>query len=131
MSAYSCSNAAKRNRQPILEQLRKLLPQQGTVLEIGSGTGQHAVFFTQKLPGLRWQPSDREANLAGLEAFLLAKGNDRILPVLKLDVIHDPWPGQKLQWSCKDHHIFGRCASVRILQKQSRQGEPKSNNPKP
>jgi hypothetical protein len=86
------STAAQRNRQPIIEQLRILLPQQGTVLEIGSGTGQHAVFFCQNLPGLLWQPTDRKVNLAGLEAFFLTEGNDRILPVLKLDVIHDAWP---------------------------------------
>lgn len=89
----SYSSAAERNRQPILDQLKDLLPQHGTVLEIGSGTGQHAAFFSQNLPGLTWQPSDRQENLAGLEAFFSAEGNERVLPVLKLDVIKDPWPG--------------------------------------
>ena len=62
------------------------------MLEIGSGTGQHAVFFTQKMPGLLWQPSDREENLAALEARFAAQGNENILSPLKLDVIRDPWP---------------------------------------
>jgi cyclopropane fatty-acyl-phospholipid synthase-like methyltransferase len=87
------SSAAERNRQPILERLQQLLPKQGTVLEIGSGTGQHAVFFSRNLPGLLWQPSDREENLAALEAIFSAEGNEHILPVLKLDVTRDPWPG--------------------------------------
>ena len=62
------------------------------MLEIGSGTGQHAVFFTQNMPGLLWQPSDREENLAALEARFAAQGNENILSPLKLDVIRDPWP---------------------------------------
>jgi cyclopropane fatty-acyl-phospholipid synthase-like methyltransferase len=93
MHTQPYSSAAERNRQPILDQLRVVLPQQGEVLEIGSGTGQHAAFFTRSLPGLTWQPSDREENLAGLEACFSAEANERILPLLKLDVIHDPWPG--------------------------------------
>jgi SAM-dependent methyltransferase len=86
------SSAAERNRQPILDQLAWLLPQQAKVLEIGSGTGQHAAYFTRNLTGLLWQPSDREENLAGLKACFSAETNERILPLLKLDVIHDPWP---------------------------------------
>jgi cyclopropane fatty-acyl-phospholipid synthase-like methyltransferase len=92
MNNLPFSSAAERNRHPILEQLRVLLPQQGTVLEIGSGTGQHAAFFAGNLPGLCWQPSDRQENLAGLEACFTAMGNKRILPLLKLDVLQDPWP---------------------------------------
>ena len=93
MSTISFSSAAERNRQPILDQLRVLIPHHGSVLEIGSGTGQHAVFFTQQLPDLLWQPTDRNENLAGLSAHIEAEGNDNILPPLQLDVIRDPWPG--------------------------------------
>ena len=92
MSTIPFSSATERNRHPILAQLKTLLPEQGTVLEIGSGTGQHAVFFTRNLSGLTWQPSDREENLSGLEACFSAEGNERILPLVKLDVMHDPWP---------------------------------------
>jgi SAM-dependent methyltransferase len=108
MSAISWSGAAQRNRQPILDQLRRLLPERGTVLEIGSGTGQHAVFFSRELPGLLWQPSDREVNLEGLEACFSAEGNERILPVLKLDVIRDPWPGCSYEaaYSANTAHIM-------------------------
>jgi len=92
VSAITFSSAAERNRQPILDQLRVLIPHTGSVLEVGSGTGQHAVFFTQQLPELMWQPTDREENLAGLSARFEAEGNDNIMPPLKLDVISDPWP---------------------------------------
>jgi hypothetical protein len=92
MNTIAFSSAAERNRQPILDQLRILFPQQGTILEIGSGTGQHAVFFTRNLPGLLWQPSDRSENQAALEACFSAEGSKRILPLLQLDVLHDPWP---------------------------------------
>ena len=92
MNQLPSSSAAERNRQPILDHLEVLIPENGSVLEIGSGTGQHAVFFTQKMPGLLWQPTDREENLAALEARFSEQGNENILPPIKLDVIRDPWP---------------------------------------
>ncbi len=78
------------------------------MLEIGSGTGQHAVFFTRNLPGLLWQPSDREENLPGLEACFSAEANERILAPLKLDVICDPWPGRSYEtaYSANTAHIM-------------------------
>lgn len=108
MSDIPFSSAAQRNRQPILDQLRLLFPDQGTVLEIGSGTGQHAVFFARNLPGLFWQPSDRAVNLPGLEACFFAEGNERILPLLKLDVLADPWPGRSYEaaYSANTAHIM-------------------------
>ncbi len=60
------SAACERNKQPILAVLRQWLPPAARVLEIGSGTGQHAIFFAQELEGLHWQPSDRGADLRGL-----------------------------------------------------------------
>lgn len=117
MNTIPFSSAAERNRQPILDQLMRLLPTQGTVLEIGSGTGQHATFFSKKLPGLLWQPSDRLENLAGLEACFSAADNERILPVLKLDVIHDPWPGCSFDaaYSANTAHIMSWDAVVAMI----------------
>ena len=91
-SGAAYSSAAERNRQPILDQLRVLLPESCTVLEIGSGTGQHAVFFSRHMKGIQWQPTDREENLANLEACFSEEENSRILTSLKLDVITDTWP---------------------------------------
>jgi len=108
MSSIPYSTAAERNRRPILEALRQWLPDEGTVIEIGSGTGQHALFLTRELPGLNWQPSDRKENLAGLEACFLAEGNERILPLLTLDVLSDPWPGRSYDaaFSANTAHIM-------------------------
>jgi len=54
------SPAAARNRGPILEVLREWLPENARVLEVGCGTGQHAAFFARELPGVDWQPTDRD-----------------------------------------------------------------------
>jgi len=108
MSSIPLSSAAERNGAPILDALRELLPNEGSVLEIGSGTGQHAIFMTQNLPDIRWQPSDREENQAGLDACFSAGGNERILPMLKLDVVSDPWPGRSYDaaYSANTAHIM-------------------------
>lgn len=84
------------------------MPEHGSVLEIGSGTGQHAVFLTEKMTGLMWQPSDREENLAGLEVRFAIEGNDNILAPLRLDVLHDPWPGYSFDaaFSANTAHIM-------------------------
>lgn len=104
--AYSA--ASERNQQPILEQLQLWLPERGTILEIGSGTGQHAVYFSGHLTGLRWQPSDRDANLAGLKAQFSRAANPRILPPLKLDVLGDHWPAEEYAaaFSANTAHIM-------------------------
>ncbi|MFU8805869.1 MAG: DUF938 domain-containing protein, partial [Bradymonadaceae bacterium] len=63
------SPACERNRDFILEILQEILPSQGTVLEIGCGTGQHAIHFARHLPHLEWQPVDRPATLRSLQAW--------------------------------------------------------------
>lgn len=85
--APSCA----RNREPILEQLRRLLADSRHVLEIGSGTGQHAVHFAPRLPQLTWQSSDRAENLPAIRAWLEAEPADNLPQPLELDVKGD-WP---------------------------------------
>jgi SAM-dependent methyltransferase len=85
------AEACERNKAPIAEALESELPEAGRVLEIGSGTGQHVVYFARKLPGWTWQPSDRAENLSGLSARLDAEGAANILDPLQLDVTA-PWP---------------------------------------
>ena len=93
MSDAQTAPAAARNRDPILAVLRRVLPAQGMVLEIASGTGEHAVHFAAALPGLTWQPTDRDAvalrSIAARRA--LAKLPNIELP-LELDVTSRDWP---------------------------------------
>ena len=85
--------ATERNRDPILEVLRGVLPPAGLVLEIASGTGQHVVHFARALPAVRWQPSDASAaHLESIRAWSAASGADNIAPPLPLDVERVPWP---------------------------------------
>ncbi len=84
--------ATMRNRAPILEVLRTVLPEHGLVLEIASGTGEHASFFAQALPGLVWQPSDPDADCrASITAHAGAAGAGNVLPALDLDVSVPQW----------------------------------------
>lgn len=90
------SPAAERNKQPILEELERLLPARGLVLEIASGTGQHVVHFAAALPNLDWQPTEADA------AALVAAGRrreaaelDNLAEPVKLDVCVQPWPVER------------------------------------
>ena len=87
------SPAAARNAAPILEALRPRLAGVRELLEIGSGTGQHAVHFARALPGLRWQASDRAANLPGIRAWLSDAALPNTPPPVALDVTQADWPG--------------------------------------
>jgi SAM-dependent methyltransferase len=85
--------AAERNREPILDVLRRVLPKSGTVLEIASGTGQHAVFFAEHLPALRWQPSDPSPDaLQSIESWVTEAARENLLRPLALDVSSPTWP---------------------------------------
>ena len=85
--------ATHRNRSPILAQLQRWLPQEGTVLEVASGSGQHGVYFAEHLTHLFWQPSDCEVRYReSVEAWRLESGLENLLPVLTLDVLEHPWP---------------------------------------
>jgi cyclopropane fatty-acyl-phospholipid synthase-like methyltransferase len=85
--------AAQRNKQPILEVLRRLLPGRGTVLELAAGTGEHAVWFARHLPDLTWQPSDADAQMrASIDAHAGQAGAANLRPALALDVTAAAWP---------------------------------------
>ena len=86
------SPAAERNRDPILAELQRLLPPRGLMLEIASGSGQHAAHFAAALPGWRWLPSDGDArSLASIDAW--CEGQVNVLPAVHLDVLQREWPG--------------------------------------
>jgi SAM-dependent methyltransferase len=84
--------AAERNRGPILDALRGVLPPSGLVLEIASGTGQHVVHFAAALPGLEFQPTDLdEENLDSVRAWVEEAGLPNVRPPLRLDVREPDW----------------------------------------
>jgi len=85
------SQACENNKGPILAVLRRYLTDARTVLEIGSGTGQHAVFFAAALPRLVWQCSDLPANHAGIRLWLEEAGLTNVRPPLALDVTAENW----------------------------------------
>jgi len=82
-----------RNRDAILDVLRRVLPPRGLILEIASGSGEHAVYFAKALPSLIWQPTDPDAQaLASIAAHRDAAGLANLRPPLKLDVTAERWP---------------------------------------
>lgn len=85
--------AAARNRDPILAILREVLPPRGLVLEIASGSGEHAIHFARALPALTWQPSDPSPEArASIAAWRAAEALDNVCEPLALDAGAAPWP---------------------------------------
>ena len=82
-----------RNAVPILEVLRDVLPAEGLVLEIASGSGEHVLAFARGFPNLAWQPSDPDpVALASIEAWRAAEGAPNLLAPLRLDAAAPDWP---------------------------------------
>ncbi|MFM7228386.1 MAG: DUF938 domain-containing protein [Cyanobacteriota bacterium] len=92
------SQACERNKEPIRAVLEAWLPPSARVLEIGSGTGQHAVHFCRTIAGLQWQPSERGEALVDLQEFLDCEGRQGLAPgsglskAMTLDLLEGPWP---------------------------------------
>ena len=85
-----------RNREPILDVLRRVLPHHGLVLEIASGGGEHAAYFAENLPGLRWQPTDANSEMfESIAAHCAAAGVANLLAPLHLDVTSEQWPVER------------------------------------
>lgn len=100
------SEACERNKEPILSVLREAFADRRSVLEIGSGTGQHALHFARSLPHLTWQPSDVAANLPGLQAACDEAGLPNLRAPVVLDLDQD-WPalGYDAVFSANTLHI--------------------------
>jgi hypothetical protein len=95
MTATPISSAADRNKQPILDVLRQILPERGTALEIASGTGQHVAWFAAGLPNWHWQPTDAAVTaLPAIAATVAQAGLLNVRAPLRLDVLSPRWPGQ-------------------------------------
>lgn len=92
-SARRRAPAAARNREPILAVLRRVLPGSGLVVEIASGSGEHAVYFARALPHLEFQPSDPDADSrASIDAWREHEALPNLRPALALDTTAESWP---------------------------------------
>lgn len=103
------SQACENNKAPILEVLEAHLGAARRVLEIGSGTGQHAVHFARGLPHLTWLTSDRPENHAGIRQWIDHEPAANLEPPFALDVTHEPWPSLEVDavYSANTAHIMG------------------------
>ena len=91
------SDACERNKIPILKVLNEELDS-GTVLEIGSGTGQHSVFFSKEIPSIKWCPSDTITNFDTLNAFVTNYQNKNLQTPLIIDIVQDEWIDFKVDY---------------------------------
>lgn len=96
------------NREPILAVLNPLFVDCREVLEIGSGTGQHAVYFAGAMPHLRWHTSDVEDNHPGIRLWLDEAGLENVAPPIRLDVMQPDWPALQVDavFSANTLHIM-------------------------
>jgi SAM-dependent methyltransferase len=102
------SEACERNREPILSVLKDWFIQPGVVLEIGAGTGQHAVHFARHLAHLTWISTDREENLDGIRQWFEEASLPNLQGPLQLDVCNEIWPVRDARYafSANTAHIM-------------------------
>ncbi len=85
--------SSERNKGPILAVLERVLPEEGLVLEIGAGSGQHAAHFAPRFPGLEWQPTDPDRAMRdSIAAWVEDTGAPNLRPPMDLDVTGAVWP---------------------------------------
>lgn len=103
------SEACEENKKPILAVIEPLFRDCKNVLEVGSGTGQHAVYFAAQMPHLVWHTSDVAAHHAGIRMWLDEAALPNLRPPLQLDVMRDPWPELAVDavYSANTVHIMG------------------------
>jgi SAM-dependent methyltransferase len=110
--------ATARNREPILDVLRRHLPATGLVLEVASGSGEHAVHFAEALPGLAFQPSDPDDEaLASIDAWAESSGLANIRPAVALDATAPAWAVERADavLCCNMIHIAPWTAAVGLV----------------
>lgn len=115
--------AAERNKGPILEVLKRFLPESGLVLEIASGTGQHVAHFATALPSLTWQPTDLDPeHLISIAAWRRHSGLQNVRPPFELDVGSNPWPVERADavLCCNMIHIAPWAATKGLLKGAAR-----------
>ena len=102
------AESCEQNKLPILSVIKPLLALRKTVLEIGSGTGQHAVYFAQNMPHLHWQPTEQRQNLNGINMWRDAASLTNVAEPIELNVSNSNWPKEKYDavFSANTLHIM-------------------------
>ena len=102
------SESSNQNCEPILNLVRKIFTKPGSVIEIGAGTGQHAVYLAAQLKHLQWWPTDISINLDGIEAWRQHQPSDNLGVAQTLDVTQDKWPLRHMDYafSANTAHIM-------------------------
>ena len=110
------SESCERNKAPILDILREVFMRPARILEIGSGTGQHAVHFAAALPHLVWQTSDLSSNHAGIMAWIEEAALPNVLTPIVLDV-NGPWPERAYDgvFTANTLHIVSRELGQKLI----------------
>ena len=116
MQGYS--QAAENNKAPIADIMGKHLPPDASVLEIGSGAGQHALHMSHAFPGITWLPSEREAVVPILKANLALYESNNIQPPLVLDLTDFTWSGDPVDavYAANVMHIVSESLGERLVQ---------------
>ena len=104
------SQSSENNKEPILGVLKEAFKNASFVLEIGSGTGQHAVYFAAGLPHLVWQPTDLPDNIPGIKAWVDEAGLPNLKDPIVLNVADALWPVEKADgvFSANTLHIMSK-----------------------
>lgn len=121
------SQACENNKGPILDHLRSTLQHSRSVMEIGSGTGQHAVHFAAALPHLQWQCCDQAPYLEGIRRWIVDSALPNLPPPQEFEVNRSPWPKGDFDalYSANTLHIMDWPSVVRLFARLSLQGDIK------
>jgi SAM-dependent methyltransferase len=113
------SEACERNKDPILTVLRVVFGDRAMVLEVGSGTGQHAAYFARHLPQLAWQPSDLAENRPGIRLWAKQAALPNLLEPIVLDIDAAPWPdiAADAMFTANTLHIVSWPRVVRLFER--------------
>ena len=118
-STFPFSQSCENNKGPILNKIKNIFADNKHVLEIASGTGQHATFFSKELPHLTWQPSEIPSQIRSLNLRLAASQSVNLLPAVALDVDQEEWevPEAEAIFTANSLHIISKKSVRNFVQK--------------
>ncbi len=118
MSEKPCAESCERNSQPIFEIISPLLAHTQAVLEIGSGTGQHAVYFAERMPHLIWHTSDKPEYHPGIQRWIKESKLTNVRPPHSFNVSHDACPKLKVNaiFSANTTHIMNKSDVANMIE---------------